>query len=142
MAQNPDVTKYKQEVIVTIQFQKDARAAYEKFGPGAKSVEELEENVNKELAKKYGEIGTAGSTSSSGQVEIKPDPNPYTREATARHEEVHKETVEAGIAKYGKDTPGFKQWYNNPQNWAKDEIKAYSAGIAYLEQSLRKMDGP
>jgi hypothetical protein len=39
----------------------------------------------------------------------RPDPNPYTREATARHEGVHKQTVEAGIAKYGKDTPAFKQ---------------------------------
>jgi len=133
LAQNQDATKYRQEVVDTIKFQKDARSAYEKFGPGAKSVEELEQNVTKTLEKKYGEIGTAGSTNSSGQVEIKPDPNPYTREATARHEGVHKATVEAGIAKYGKDTPAFKQWFYNPQNWARDEVKAYSAGIAYLE---------
>jgi RHS repeat-associated protein len=140
--QNQDATKWKQDVVDTIKFQKDARAAYEKFGPGAKSVEGLEQDVTKTLEKKYGEIGTAGSTNSSGKVEIKPDPNPYTREATTRHERVHQQTVVAGIAKYGKDTPAFKQWFYNPQNWAKDEVKAYSAGIAYLEQSLRKMDGP
>jgi len=69
-------------------------------------VEELEQNVTKTLEKKYGKIGTAGSTNSSGKVEIKSDPNPYTREATVRHERVHQQTVEAGIAKYGKDTPG------------------------------------
>jgi hypothetical protein len=139
--QNEDASKWRKEVVGTITFDKDARAAYGRFGPAAKTVEALEERVTKALEAKYGRIGTAGSTESSGKVEVKPDPNPYTREATARHEAVHQQTVEAGIAKYGQDTPAFRQWYYNPQNWAKEEVKAYTADIKYLEQSLRQMDG-
>jgi hypothetical protein len=51
-----NATKFKQEVVDTIKFQKDARAAYEKFGPDAKSVEGLEQDITKTLEKKYGQI--------------------------------------------------------------------------------------
>jgi len=137
VAQNQNTSKWMQEVNTTIEFQKDARAAYEKYGPTAKTVNELENNVDKTLSKKWGEIEVAGTTNSSGNVEIKPDPNPYTREATRRHENVHRQTTMEGVAKYGKDTPAFKKWWYNPQRWASDEVKAYSAGISYLEEVLR-----
>lgn len=131
-----------EQVRRAIEFQKDARAAYQKFGPTAKSVKELEASVDKSLEEKYGPIGTAGTTDSSGNIEVKPDPNPYTRNATRQHERVHQQAVREGIAKYGKDTPAYYKWYLNPQRWAENEVKAYSAGIRYLEQSLREMNAP
>jgi RHS repeat-associated protein len=134
------VDKWKQEVERTIEFQKDARAAYRKFGRTAKTVEELEAEVTKSLEEKWGKTEVAGTTNSSGEVEIKPDPDPYTREATKRHEDVHRKTTESGIAKYGRNTAAFYQWWYNPQRWATDEVNAYSAGIAYLEQALRQMN--
>jgi hypothetical protein len=140
--QAQDAAKWKKEVERTIQFQKDAREAYRKFGPTAKSVKELEDKVTKYLEKKYGKIETAGTTDSSGNIEMKFDPDPYTREATARHEGVHHQTILSGIALYGKGTDAYNAWYLDPQRWAEDEAKAYSAGIAYLEESLSEMNAP
>src|SRR5258708_28495611 len=53
-----------------------------RLGRFAVTVEELESDVDGTLGKTYGKIGTAGTTDASGKVEIKGDPNPYTKEAT------------------------------------------------------------
>jgi hypothetical protein len=134
--QAQNAAEWKKQIEGDIQFDKDARAAYQKFGPTAKSVKELEEKVKAELTKKYGAIGVAGTTDASGKVEVKPDPNKYRVEATNVHERVHQQTTLEGIAKYGAGTPAFKAWRNNPQNWAADEVKAYSADIKYMQDVL------
>jgi hypothetical protein len=65
------------------------------------------------------------------------DPNPLTRQGTFKHELVHQQTALTGTAMFGgKDTPAFVKWWNNPQNYAADEVSAYTAGIRYLQQVL------
>jgi hypothetical protein len=123
----------------SIKFAIDARAAYIRYGRRARTVRELEDRVDAFLKRKYGDVVIAGTTDSSGNVEIKDDPNPYTKEASVRHEAVHRRTILAGIERYGKDTPEFTRWYQNPRRWAADEVKAYSAEIKYMRQTLRKL---
>lgn len=102
----------------------------------------MENEVDAYLTKRYGGIETAGTTSSSGVVEIKPDPNPFTREGTRRHEAVHKQSRDALAAQYGEDTPAFNEHWLNPQRWAADEVNAYSAGISYLQDVIWKKEVP
>lgn len=79
------------------------------------------------------EIGVAGSTDSEGNVTVNENENPWRTEATRRHEAVHKATQEWGKARFGStEDPRFKRWWNNPRNWAADEIKAYATEILYM----------
>jgi len=133
-----ELLRWKEELENDIRFSKDARAAYGRFGRIARTVEQLEAMVDAFLTRRYGQIQVAGTTSSSGQVQIRPDPNPYRVEATRRHEEVHRQTVLAAIARYGANTPAFRRWRDNPRIWAADEVKAYSADIRYMQQVLRR----
>ncbi|MCA1643054.1 MAG: RHS repeat-associated core domain-containing protein [Acidobacteria bacterium] len=138
-AQDPDLMRL--EIVQRIAFDKDVRAAFQKFGPRAKDIEELKNMVNESLKDKWGEVKVAATTTSSGEVNVKlPSANPYIAEEIRRHEEVHRKTNLAGIAKYGQETPTFNKWFYNPKRWAKDEVKAYSVGIKYLEQSLRQLN--
>jgi len=139
--QSRDTSEWKEELKNALKFAIDARAAYRRYGRTARTVEELEEKVDAFLKRKYGEIEVAGTTNSSGDVVINDDPNPYTKEATRRHEEVHRRTVLGGIERYGRDTPEYNSWFNNPRNWAADEVKAYSAEIKYMRQTLRQLRG-
>jgi len=112
-------------------------AAYEEFGPTAKTVDQLERNVKKEVEKECDcKLGVAGTTNSSGKVDVKPDPNPYRVKATEVHEAVHEKAVKNAIAKYGENTPAFNKWYLNPHRWAANEVRAYSADIKYMEQVI------
>jgi len=132
----------KAEIEHTIEFEEDARAQYRRFGRTARSVDELERNVDAALSRRWGGISVAGTTSSSGAVEIADEPNPYLRNATELHEAVHHATVQEGIARFGEDTPEYNRWFNNPRNWAADEVNAYTAGINYLRGVLLITGGP
>jgi hypothetical protein len=77
-----------------------------------------------------GNVTTAGSYDPHT---IAPNPNPYTKESTRRHEAVHHHTIAQGIKKYGQNTPAFIRWYANPKRFAEDEVKANSASIEYLQ---------
>jgi hypothetical protein len=127
-----------------IESDKDARAAYEKFGPSAKSIHELNAQVDAELEKKWGKgnVEIAGTTDSSGNITTKHDPNPYTAKATRLHEESHKQDTLNAIKAYGKGTPEFTGWYFSPKRYASGEVKAYSVEIRYLEGVLSKMNAP
>lgn len=130
---DPDVLA---EAADTESFQEDARAAYQRYGTRAQSVDQLESEVDRALSSKYGRVGIAGNTSSSGQVQVAYDPNPLTRDATTAHEDVHAATTAYGRATYGAGTQAFNKWWTNPQNWAADEVNAYSAGIHSLQTAI------
>jgi hypothetical protein len=144
-APNEDALKWKQQIESQIQFDKDARAAYIKFGSNSKNYLELEKNVTNMLENKYGKgsIEAAGYLDpSSGKTVVLDDPNPYTREATRLHECDHQKRNVEAIAKYGYNSPAHKKWYYDPKNWADREVKAqYTVSITYLEQILRQIYG-
>jgi RHS repeat-associated protein len=120
-----------------LEFQTAARAAYAAVGPTGTSADQVNSAVDEILSRKYGAIGTAATTNSSAEIEMNYDPNPLTRQGTFKHELVHQQTALTGTAMFGgKDTPAFVKWWNNPQNYAADEVSAYTAGIRYLQQVL------
>jgi RHS repeat-associated protein len=125
----------------TIEFQKEVIDLFKKYGPKFKYSLALVDKVKADIREKYGEIRAAGVTDHLGYSTINDDEeNPYIKESTRIHERVHRRTLLAGIKKYGGTrTPEYVEWYIDAQRWADDEVKAYSAGIEYLERTLRKL---
>ncbi|MFL6253577.1 MAG: RHS repeat domain-containing protein [Pyrinomonadaceae bacterium] len=135
-----DLAKWKEELAGDVEFEKDIRAAYAKAGRKAKSVDDLEDMVAVIMYPKYGDLDIVGYTDKSGQKTVYKDPNPFREEATRVHERVHEQSIKAGIAKYGMDTPAYDKWYSDPKRWAADEVKAYTADIKYMERVLRRLN--
>ncbi len=129
--------KWIREIRDEIIFDNYSRKLYRRYGRIAKSVQELYELVNKKLSKRYGEITTAGSTDSSGNVTVAEDENPYTKEATKQHEETHRKDTLKAVEKYGKDTEEFNKWWADPKVRGEMEYRAYSADVRSLNRSLR-----
>jgi hypothetical protein len=135
-----DLAKWKEELAGDVEFVKDIRAAYAKAGRKAKSVDDFEDMVAEIMYPKYGEMDIAGYTDKGGKKTVYKDPNPFREEATRVHERVHEQSIKAGIAKYGKETPAYDKWYYNPKRWAADEVKAYTADLKYMERVLRRLN--
>jgi hypothetical protein len=137
-----DSEKWKQEAKTNLEVMKELRAAFKRYGPKAKSAEELRRDVKAKVESQCDcTIGVAGSTDRHAHVDVSDKiENPYLRDATVAHEAVHKQWVQMGIATYGQDTPELNKWFTNPQNQAQTEVEAYSAGISSLENSLRNLD--
>jgi RHS repeat-associated protein len=131
--QSQDAT-WKDQLKGDIKFEGFMIAGYRRYAPAARTVDELESKVNAYVRRRcHCEIEVAGTTTSSGQMDVRPDPNPYRREATRRHEEVHHDTALRGHERFGYGAR-FDRWWLNPRRWAADEIKAYSTDIRRLRE--------
>jgi RHS repeat-associated protein len=136
--QSQDVASWKQQLRDAIAFARIEIDGFRRYGPIARDVTELKAMVKAYVERRcHCRTVVAGTTSSTGQVTVTQDENPYRTEATRRHEEVHRQTTLQGHRMYGSGA-AFDRWWYNPRNWAADEIKAYSTEIRYMQQVLRR----
>lgn len=94
---------------------------------------------DKELKKLGVKAQTAGSTSSSGKVQINKSPGacgPIVDHATKIHEDVHATTTKSLQKLHGKNTPAFDAAWNDAKNWVADEVKAYRAEIPFYRAAI------
>jgi hypothetical protein len=105
--------------------------------PANKTGADIEAAVQKSIAAQGFATTVAGTTDDSGNIQITPraDPCAKLREgATMAHEKVHQNTQKALEKKHGVKTPAFFAAWNNGQNWAQDEVKAYGADQTYVKK--------
>ena len=101
-----------------------------------KTAADIETCNDAELAKRGYATTVAGTTSESGAVSVTKSPGacgPIRDQGTEVHEAVHKGYQHALEKAVGKGTKAFASHWDNPKEWATDEVNAYTAEIAFYQ---------
>jgi hypothetical protein len=122
-----------------IAWAKKMQVEYAKAGkdPANKTLNDVNDAVDKSLAAQGIKTETAGTTDESGTIVVKKVKGPCARleeRGTEVHEEVHQNHTRDLEKQYGKGTPEFKKHWNDAKDDADDEVNAYQAEIDFWTQ--------
>jgi hypothetical protein len=129
----------------SMDWNKKMQGEYAKAGadPANKNSDDIEKAVNDSLAAQGITTSVAGTTDTSGNVVVKKSKGPCARvkeKDTEAHEGFHQKTQQSMEAKYGKGTAEFNKHWDDPKEWAQDEVGAYGAGNQFWDEFLKECD--
>ena len=123
----------------SIAWAKRMQKEYTKAGndPANRTLEDVNDAVEKSLAAQGILTETAGTTDESGTITVKKQKGPCARleeKGTELHEQVHQNHTRDLEKKYGKGTPEFSRHWNDAKDDAHDEVNAYQSEIDFWTQ--------
>ncbi len=111
--------------------------------PALTTGDQIENCVDQHFAAQGVSLVTAGSTSSSGNIQVAAQPGPcgpLRERATLAHEQIHGVHTGELAQQHGRGSGAFNAAFNDAQDWVEDEVNSRESDIATARFMINALD--